>query len=231
MTQDRGNSGGRELGPPGGQVHDVDVSVRGRLRAGDRGAFGELFDEQAQAVYRHGLRLTGDRHAAEDVVSATFLQAWRMRERIDPEGGSLRPWLLGIATNIIRNLGRKAQRERGLLARLAPRDEVPDFADEVAGRIDDAVALAAVRAGLRRLRPAEREVVALCVWAGLEYAEAAAALGIPIGTVRSRLSRARRRLAGLSAASPAGGVAPAAEPAAGPRQLLGDAASAPEGTR
>ena len=195
--------------------------MRARLRAGDQAAFGDLFDEQAQVVYHHGFRMTGDRTLAEDVVSATFLQAWRMRDRIDPDGGSLRPWLLGIATNIIRNLSRKAHRERGLLARLAPRDEVPDFADELVGRIDDAGALAAVRAALARLRPAEREVVALCVWGGLEYADAAEALGIPIGTVRSRLSRARRRLARLSAP----------EPGPGPRQLQGDAAPAPEGTR
>jgi RNA polymerase sigma factor (sigma-70 family) len=208
-------------------VVGVELSLRARLRAGEPAAFGELFDEHARAVYHHGYRLTGDRSAAEDVVSATFLQAWRIRRRIDPDGGSLRPWLLGVATNVIRNVNRKARRERAVLALLPHRETVPDFADELVGRIDDAGSLAAVREALRALRPAEREVVALCVWAGLEYAEAAAALGIPVGTVRSRLSRARRRLARLRAGAP--------EPDAGGRQVPGGrpdaAATAREGKR
>lgn len=70
-----------------------------------------------------------------------------------------------------------------------------DFADEVAGRLDDAAQLALVRTALRTLRRAEREVLALCVWSGLDYAAAAEALGVPVGTVRSRLSRARTKLA------------------------------------
>jgi len=176
--------------------------MRARLRAGEPAALGELFDEQAQAVYRHGYRLTADRSLAEDVLSATFLQAWRIRQRIDPEGGSLQPWLLGIATNTIRNLTRKARRERNLLARLWPPEQVPDFADEVVGRMDDAGTLASVREALRNLRTAEREVVALCVWAGLDYASAAQALGVPVGTVRSRLSRARRKLAASEGRGP-----------------------------
>jgi RNA polymerase sigma-70 factor (ECF subfamily) len=185
--------------------------MRARLRAGEPAAFAELFDEHARAVYHHGYRLTGDRAVAEDVLSTTFLQAWRMRRRIDPEGGSLRPWLLGVATNIIRNHRRKTRRERDLLARLAPRDRVPDFAEDVAARLDDAGTLASVREALRALRDAEREVVALCVWAGLDYAAAAEALGIPVGTVRSRLSRARRKLLRLTG-----------EPHAGWRQLEDD---------
>src|SRR5690606_12896603 len=182
-----------------GQVTSVELSMRARLRAGEAAAFGELFDQYARAVYHHGYRLTGDRCAAEDVLSETFLQSWRARERIDDDGGSLLPWLLGIATNTIRNQHRRRRRESGLLARLAPHDTVPDFADELVGRLDDATTLATIPAALRSLRPAEREVVALCVWAGLDYASAAQALGVPVGTVRSRLSRARRKLTRLSA--------------------------------
>lgn len=180
----------------------MEHSLRDRLRAGDPLAFGEIFDADAPAVYQHGYRLTGDRLLAEDVVSATFLQAWRLRGRIDAEGGSLRPWLLGIATNVVRNLHRRQRRDRNLLARLWGRDEQPDFADDVAARLDDARDLATVRSGLARLRPAEREVVALCVWAGLDYASAAQALGVPIGTVRSRLSRARAKLLRLRGEPP-----------------------------
>jgi RNA polymerase sigma-70 factor (ECF subfamily) len=79
---------------------------------------------------------------------------------------------------------------------------MPDFADEVVSRMRDSEQLAAAAAALGRLRAAEREVFALCVWSGLDYAQAAEALGVPIGTVRSRLSRARSRLRELTAEVP-----------------------------
>ncbi|MFF4276416.1 RNA polymerase sigma factor [Streptomyces sp. NPDC001536] len=173
----------------------MDTNLRKRIRAGDHGAFGDLFDAYARSVYNHAYRLTGEWSTAEDVVSLTFLDAWRLRERIDEEGGSLRPWLLGIATNVTRNTRRAARRHAAAVARL-PRDEtVRDFADEVAGRLDDAAQLDVVRTTLAKLRRAEREVLALCVWSGLGYEAAAEALGVPVGTVRSRLSRARTKLA------------------------------------
>ncbi|WP_262284577.1 RNA polymerase sigma factor [Micromonospora sp. MA102] len=172
------------------------MSVRARIRAGDPEAFRELFDDHARSVYNHGFRLTGAWSAAEDVVSLTFLEAWRLRERVDvdAEAGSLRPWLLGIATNVARNVRRAARRHAGALARLPPPEVVPDFAEEVVGRLRDRERLARVRTALAALRQPEREVLALCVWSGLDYAEAAAALGVPVGTVRSRLSRARGKL-------------------------------------
>ncbi|MER5493981.1 RNA polymerase sigma factor [Streptomyces sp. NPDC002490] len=169
--------------------------LRARVREGDADAFGELFDAYARSVYNHGFRLTGNWASAEDVVSLTFLEAWRLRSKIDPEGGSLRPWLLGVATNVTRNTRRTARRHAAAVARLPRAEAVPDFADELADRIDDARQLALVRAALAKLRRAEREVLALCVWSGLDYASAAAALGVPVGTVRSRLSRARKKLA------------------------------------
>jgi RNA polymerase sigma-70 factor (ECF subfamily) len=169
--------------------------LRKRIRAGDHDAFGELFDAYARSVYNHAYRLTGDWAQAEDVVSLTFLDAWRLRDKLDEEGGSPRPWLLGIATNVTRNTRRAARRHAAAVARL-PRDEVErDFADEIAGRLDDAAQLEFVRTALAKLRRAEREVLALCVWSGLDYAAAAEALGVPVGTVRSRLSRARTKLA------------------------------------
>ncbi|WP_369248362.1 RNA polymerase sigma factor [Streptomyces sp. R41] len=170
-------------------------TLRKRIRAGDHDAFGELFDAYARSVYNHAYRLTGDWALAEDVVSLTFLDAWRLREKLDEEGGSPRPWLLGIATNVTRNTRRAARRHAAAVARL-PRDEVArDFADEIAGRLDAAAQLELVRTALAKLRRPEREVLALCVWSGLDYAAAAEALGVPVGTLRSRLSRARTKLA------------------------------------
>ncbi|MGW3244748.1 RNA polymerase sigma factor [Streptomyces sp. NPDC001070] len=175
-------------------------SSRGRIRAGDRSAFADLYEQNARAVYSHALRLTGSWSEAEDVMSETFLAAWRARETVEPEGGSLTPWLLGIATYKAHNANRGLRRKLAFLARSPEPRPVEDFADETAGRIDDARRLAAVHDTLRQLRRQDREVIALCVAAGLDYQQAAEALDIPVGTVRSRLSRARKRLAKLSSA-------------------------------
>jgi RNA polymerase sigma-70 factor (ECF subfamily) len=185
-----------------GQILFVEMNMRARVRGGDPDAFRMLFEENARSVYNHAFRLTADWSVAEDVVSLTFLEAWRLRDRVDAgdEGESLRPWLLGIATNVARNTRRAARRYDGALARIPKQDPVPDFAEEVAGRIDDRERLVLVRTALAALRKPEREVLALCVWSGLDYAEAAQALGVPVGTVRSRLSRARKRLEKLLAA-------------------------------
>ena len=172
----------------------MELSLRTRVRAGEHDAFGVLFEEHARAVYNHAFRLTGNWSTAEEVVSLTFLEAWRLRGTVRPEGDSLLPWLLGIALNVARNTSRTARRQQAAMSRLPAAADVPDFADELAGRIDDATRLAVVRTALSGLRRGERDVLALCVWSGLNYAEAAEALGVPVGTVRSRLSRARRKL-------------------------------------
>jgi RNA polymerase sigma factor (sigma-70 family) len=172
----------------------MELSLRAGVRAGDPEAFGVLFTAHAREVYNLGYRLRGSWPDAEEIVSLTFLEAWRLRERVDPDGDSLRPWLAGIAVNVARNFSRTSRRHAAAIARLPALDTVPDFADELADRIDDAARLAAVRAAFGRLRVSEQDVVALCIWSGLDYAAAAEALGIPVGTVRSRLSRARRKL-------------------------------------
>jgi len=193
---------------------DVEPNLRARLRAGDPDAFGLLFDDCAHAVYNLGFRLTANWSAAEEVVSLTFLEAWRLRDGIDPGGEPLRPWLLGIAVNVARNLARASRRHQAALGRLPSPPPVPDFADELAGRLDDAVRLREVGQALGALHRGEREVIALCVWSDLDYATAARALGVPVGTVRSRLSRARRKLRKL--------VAAGREPAGGRGQVPGD---------
>jgi RNA polymerase sigma factor (sigma-70 family) len=184
----------------------MEPSLRGRVREGDPDAFGVLFDDHSRAVYNLAFRLTGSWQEAEEVVSLTFLEAWRLRARVEPDGESLRPWLMGITVNVVRNFARAARRHQAAMARLPEPEPAPDFADELADRIDDAARLAAVRAAFGRLRPAEQDVVALCAWSELDYAAAAEALGIPVGTVRSRLSRARRKLRQL-AEKPAPGPA------------------------
>ncbi len=116
----------------------VGMSMRARIRAGDPDAFGELFDEHARSVYNHAFRLTGAWPVAEGVVSLTFLEAWRLRDRLAADADwSLRPWLLGIATNVARNLRRAARRYDAALARIPRREAVlADFADKVTDRVD-----------------------------------------------------------------------------------------------
>ncbi|MBW8821372.1 MAG: RNA polymerase sigma factor [Streptomyces sp.] len=176
------------------------TDMRTRIRAGDPDAFAELYDACARSVYNHAFRLTADWSVAEDVMAATFMEAWRRRASIEADGGSLRPWLLGIATNVARSHYRSNRRYRAAAgaAAAAGADEVADHAEETAGRVDDRRRIAATLTALGSLRRPEREVLVLCLWEGLEYADAARALGIPVGTVRSRLSRARGRLRKLA---------------------------------
>ncbi|PAK27675.1 RNA polymerase [Streptomyces sp. alain-838] len=172
----------------------VDFLLHERIRSGDREAFAEIFDEHARIVYAHAIRTTGDWAMAEDVMSLTFLEAWRLRDKLREEVRSVRAWLLGIATNVMRNIARSARRHREAMSRLPPPEALPDFSDDVVGQMADAERLAAAARALQRLKRGEREVFTLVVWSDLGYAAAAEALGIPVGTVRSRLSRAREKL-------------------------------------
>lgn len=172
----------------------VDFLLHERVRSGDRTAFAEIFDEHARVVYAHAVRTTGDWALAEDVMSLTFLEAWRLRDKLRGEVRSVRAWLLGIATNVMRNIARAARRHREAMSRLPPPEALPDFSDAVVGQMADAERLAAAARALQRLKRIEREVFTLVVWSDLGYAAAAEALGIPVGTVRSRLSRAREKL-------------------------------------
>ncbi|WP_345038471.1 sigma-70 family RNA polymerase sigma factor [Streptomyces sannanensis] len=183
-----------------------------------------LFREHGKAVYNHCFRLTGDWAGAEDCASLVFLEAWRLREKAEPHGGSLLPWLLGIANYVVHRRRRVARRHQALMERMPAPGLLPDFADEVVGRLEDQERIAAVRQVLDRLGRSDREVLALCVWAGLDYTAAAQALGVPVGTVRSRLSRARRRLDGLARKN----LALPMEPAVAGWQLTGDRTDAVE---
>ncbi|MGW7608242.1 RNA polymerase sigma factor [Streptomyces sp. NPDC054766] len=187
--------------------------MRTRIRAGDPSAFAELYDSYARAVYNHAFRLTADWSAAEDVMAETFMEAWRLRDRVSAEGGSLRPWLLGVAINVARGHHRSNRRYRAAANAAAEAETaLPDHADEVAGRLDDRRRIAAALRALAALRRPEREVLTLCLWEGLEYTAAAEALGIAVGTVRSRLSRARAKLRKLTEAELGGRPAARAAP-------------------
>ncbi|SHN14989.1 RNA polymerase sigma factor [Cryptosporangium aurantiacum] len=163
--------------------------------AGDRDAFGELFDRHGQAVYNHCFRLTGNWSQAEDATSAVFLAAWRRRADLTLVRDSALPWLLTVATHRVHDEHRSLRRRRALIARAGPPLDSPDHADAVAEKLDDERRMAVVLDATRQLPPSEREALVLCVWSGVSYADAAAVLGIAEPSVRSRVSRATSRLA------------------------------------
>ena len=171
----------------------TDAALWRAASAGSGAAFGELFDRHARAVYTFCFRATADWAGAEDLTSIVFLEAWRRRRDVRLARESALPWLLGVATNVVRNRRRSELRHRRALARL-PLEREPDFGDEAAARLDDERAMRRALASLACLRADEREVFVLCAWHGLSYEDAAVALELPLGTVRSRLSRARAKL-------------------------------------
>lgn len=158
----------------------------GAALAGDGEAFGRIFDRHRDRVRRHGHRLVPTPADVDDLVAMTFLEAWRLRARVRVVDGSVLPWLLVAATNLARNQQRAARRHRALLAKLPPSTTTPDPAQR------DELGLVA---RLDELSVVDRQVLVLCIIEGFSEREAAAALGVPPGTVKSRLSRARRRLA------------------------------------
>jgi len=164
--------------------------------AGD--AFGELFERHADRVYAHCFSRTGSWSMAEDLTSVVFLEAWRRRSEVRFSGDSALPWLLGVANNATRNAQRSVRRHNLLLAKLPPPGQEADIAADAAARVDQERLAQHLLCAMARLREAEQEVLALCDWAGLSYAEAAVATGVPEGTVRSRLSRARQHLRELA---------------------------------
>jgi RNA polymerase sigma-70 factor (ECF subfamily) len=154
--------------------------------AGNGEAFGRVFDRHKDRVRRHSARLVSQLADADDVVAITFLEAWRNRARVRLVDDSVLPWLLVTATNVANNTNRSARRYRALLARLPPPEHVTDPIALIEG--------AEASTALARLSVADRRVVVLCVLEGFSEREAAEALGVPAGTVKSRLSRAKQRL-------------------------------------
>ncbi|PPI00079.1 hypothetical protein C5C95_05760 [Rathayibacter sp. AY1B7] len=173
---------------------ETDREVWRRATGADPRAFALIFDRYHLRVRAYCRQLLGESVDAEDAAVVVFLEAWRKRADVRFVNDSLAAWLLVVALNVTRNIGRGRRRYERMLRTLPPPVNAPDPAVTVAAAAASAERSRTIRAALTMLRPADQQILALCVIEQLTLEEAAAVLRIPVGTVKSRLSRARGRL-------------------------------------
>ena len=155
--------------------------------------FAVLFRRHAPQIQRYVVRRIGA-DAADDVVAETFLTAFSQRERYDPVRKDARPWLYGIATHLVGRHRRSEIRQYRALARTGIDPVTEPFTDRVDARVSAGEASRKLAAALGRLPAGHRDALLLLAWGDLSYEQAAIALGVPVGTVRSRINRARSKL-------------------------------------
>ena len=182
------------MGAPGSSGHDRDDdgAVIARSLA-DPEQFAVVFRRHAPDIHRYVVRRLGA-DAADDVVADTFLTAFRLRSRYQQERANARPWLYGIATNLISRHRRAEVRQYRALARTGLDPVTEPFTDGADARVSAGAESKPLAAALARLPAVHRDALLLVALGDLSYEEAAVALGVPVGTVRSRLSRARGKL-------------------------------------
>jgi RNA polymerase sigma factor (sigma-70 family) len=154
-------------------------------------SFAKIFDRHYAAVHRY-LARRAPRAQADDLASMTFEVAFERRRSFRPQSTSARPWLLGIATNLLHERARVERREHGALALLGSERSV--VAGCPVAEASDGIQTGQLARALATLDSAQRDVLLLHAWEELSYEEIATALAVPLGTVRSRLARARAHL-------------------------------------
>jgi RNA polymerase sigma factor (sigma-70 family) len=178
---------------------DAEIIERSWL---DPEQFAVLFDRHAPFIHRYAARRIGH-DAADDLVAETFLAAFGKRLGYDREHPDALPWLYGIATKLVGQHRREEHRQYRILQAAVPDPDLPGHADRVAADETARSVRGHLAAAIAGLPDHDRDVLILVAWEQLSYDEAARALVIPVGTVRSRLSRARSRIrAALATAGP-----------------------------
>ena len=166
--------------------------------------FAVLFDRHAPHIHRYLARRAG-RQVADDLVAETFLTAFAKRDRYDLGYSDARPWLYGIATNLVGQQRRDEARQYRIRQTAAAEPGVPGHAEQVAADVTAQAMRTLLDTALAALSAGDRDVLLLIAWEQLTYQEVSRALAIPAGTVRSRLHRARTKvrqvLAGTDAAA------------------------------
>lgn len=182
----------RRAGPPGCTVADDDARlIKASLEEPER--FAALYDRHAPAIHRYVARRLG-LDAADDVTAETFLTAFRVRARYDADRAGVRPWLHGIAAKLISRHRRDEVKALKLLARTGQDPVADSWTEHADNRIAAQAATRPLADALARLSQGDRHTLLLFAWADFSYEEISQALDIPVGTVRSRLNRARRKL-------------------------------------
>ncbi|ARC57602.1 ECF RNA polymerase sigma factor SigE [Frondihabitans sp. 762G35] len=169
-----------------------------RARTGDRSAFGEIFDRHFDRVYRHALGILGHVHDAEDAAALVFLEAWRKRATVRVVDGTVRPWLLVTTTYVCSNTARAHRRHRIAMAKLPLDDRIEDPSEGVLTAIEISGQYVRLREAFAHLSSNDQKVLTLCVVNDYSLQAAADTLAVPLGTVKSRLARAKKRLAALT---------------------------------
>jgi RNA polymerase sigma factor (sigma-70 family) len=185
-----------------GAAADDAAVIEGSWQEPER--FAVLFDRHAPHIHRYLARRT-DRQAADDLVAETFLAAFAKRDRYDLSHSDARPWLYGIATNLVGQHRRDQARQYQIRQAATTGPEVPGHADRVAADVTAQATRPLLDAALAALADGDRDVLLLIAYEQLTYQEVSRALDIPVGTVQSRLHRARTKvrqvLAGTDAAA------------------------------
>jgi RNA polymerase sigma-70 factor (ECF subfamily) len=180
---------------------DCDAALARAAAKGSGDAIAAIYERHGGLIYRFSLRLSGDQSMAEEVTQEVFLALIKQAGRFDPARAELETWLCGIARNMIWKQIKTRDRwhpanSDGDEGETSALDDDPDAA------LSRNEAVALVRHGMEDLPLSLKEVIVLCEFEELTYERAAAVLGVPVGTVRSRLQRAKARLAQLLRGSP-----------------------------
>ena len=162
----------------------------------DAARFAVIFDRHSPHVHRYLARRLG-RDAADDTLADVFLAAFRRRSRYDRSRLDARPWLYGIAAHAVAQHRRDEAHRWRLLAALPAEQHQPNLADDATARVSAQAGRPQLAGALASLNRNEREVLLMVAWEQLSYEQIAEALGIPLGTMRSRLHRARSKLRAL----------------------------------
>ena len=172
-------------------TNESDGDLLRRSAAGDQDAFTVLYRRRHVGVYRFTLQMTGSAAIAEEVTQEVFLILIREIERYDPARGSVAAWLFGVARNLVL---RSLKRDRTYVAMDEETSDIAAETENPFGELSRTQTIEAVRQAVLSLPPVYREPVVLCDLEEMSYADAAQAMSVPIGTVRSRLNRGRALL-------------------------------------
>jgi len=160
-----------------------DAAIIKAMANGDRGALAVLYDRYSSLLLAVGIKVMGERREAEDILHDVFLESWRQAGTFDPKRGTARTWLL------LRMRSRCLDRKRSAgYSRSEPIEEAPDHSDDRAiTDIDEAPDRRRVRQAVAALKGDQRAVVELSYFEGLSYSEIASRVGVPLGTIKSRM--------------------------------------------